>query len=83
MGTGRFCCFACGLLENFVFPHGDVSGIFLLQRLKEKVKGRLEVVAVLPGPAVFDHIHDHFKVLFLRRSLMEQVEDQGCIQGNF
>ena len=32
-------CFAGGLLEHFVLPHGDVVGVFFLQRLKEQVKG--------------------------------------------
>ena len=60
-----------------------MAGVLLLQRLKEQVQGGLEVVAVLPGPAVLDHIHDHFKVLLLRGRFMEQVEDEGGVQGNF
>ena len=55
--------------------------VLLLQRLKEQVKGGLKIVAVLPGPAVLDHIHDHFKVLLLRGSFMEQVQNERRVQG--
>ena len=73
---------ARGLLENFILPHGDMAGVFVLQGLEQKVQGGLEVVAVLPGPAVLDHIYDGLQVLLLRRGLMEQVEDEGGVQGD-
>ena len=56
---------------------------FLLQSFKEKVQRGLEIIIVLSGAAVLDHIHDHLKILFFRRGLMEQVQDQGGVQGDF
>ena len=55
---------------------------FLLQRLKEHIQGGLKIIVILSGPAVLDHIHDHLQILFLRRGLMEQIQDEGGVQGN-
>ena len=41
------------------------------------------VIIVLFGPAVFDHVNEHFKVLLLRGRFMDQVQDESCIQCNF
>ena len=56
--------------------------ILFLQSLKQHIQRGLEIIVILSGPAVLDHIHDHFKVLLLRGCLMKQIEDEGGVQGD-
>ncbi len=60
-----------------VLPHGNVIGLFFLQRFKEQVKRRLIIVILLSGPSILDHGQQHLHGLFLLRGLMEQVEHKG------
>ena len=41
------------------------------------------VIVILSGPAVFDNVNEHFKVLLLRGRFMDQVQDESCIQCDF
>ena len=61
------------LLENLVLLHGDMVRLLVLQSLKKQVQRRLEVVIVLSGSAILDHIHDHRKVLFRPGRFVHEV----------
>ena len=74
--------FAGGLLEDLILAHGNMVWILFLQSLKQHIQRGLEIIVILSGPAVLDHIHDHFKVLLLRGCLMKQIEDEGGVQGD-
>ena len=71
-----------GLLENLVLPHSNMIRLFLLQSFKEQVQRGTVIAVILLGAAVLDHGQKHFQRLFLGRSLMEQIEHEGAVQGN-
>ena len=41
------------------------------------------VIIVLFGPAVFDHVNEHFKVLLLRGCFMDQIQNESRVQRIF
>ena len=66
-------CFARGLLENMVLPHGNVVRLFFLQGFKEQVKRRLIIVIFFLCTAVFNHIQNRFHVLIFNRRFVQQI----------
>ena len=73
---------AGGLLEHFVLPDSDMVRVLLLQRLEQKIKGGNMVAVPLLGRSILQHGQHHLHGLFLRRSLVEQIQHEGGIQGN-
>ncbi len=66
---------AAGVIVPVVFQ-GDVLRIAHLQPLEENVQSGLVGVVILPDISGPDHLHDHGKILLLRRGLVVQIEDQ-------
>ena len=56
--------------------HSDVIRILLLQSCKESVKGRIFPAVLIGDRTCPEHLHDHWKVLFLLRRLISQIEYQ-------
>ena len=78
-GPGRF---ARRLLENMVFPHGNMVRLLILQRLKQQVQRGAVRLVLLAGPAVFQHIQHRFKVLLLRGRFIQQIQHQRRVQSH-
>ena len=73
----------CSLLEDTVLLAGNAVGFTHFQSLKKDVQRGLVAVIVLMDLGSGDHLHDHGKVLFFGRSLVQQVQHEGLEQGCF
>ena len=78
-----FCGFARRLLENPVLLTGNTVGFAHFQALKQDVQRGLVVVIILMDLGRSNHFHDHRKVLFFGRGLVQQVQHKGLEQGGF
>ena len=78
-----FCRLAGGLLEYLILPQGHTFRMLMLHRLKQQVQRRDVFVIILPDFSVFQHAHDHGKVLFICRRFLVQHEDNGLEQSCF
>ena len=78
-----FCRLAGGLLEYLILPQGHTFRMLMFHRLKQQVQRRDVFVIILPDFSVFQHAHDHGKVLFILRRFLVQHEDDGLEQSCF
>ena len=65
-----FRCLARRLLEYLILPQGHTFRMLMFHRLKQQVQRRDVFVIILPDFSVFQHAHDHGKVLFIRRRFL-------------
>ena len=78
-----FRCLARRLLEYLILPQGHTFRMLMFHRLKQQVQRRDVFVIILPDFSVFQHAHDHGKVLFILRRFLVQHEDNGLEQSCF
>ena len=67
------------LLEHLILPQGDMAGVFLLQRLKQKIQRGLIIAVALFRRTVFQHGEHHFHGLLLWRRLMQKIQHKGTV----
>ena len=71
------------LFENVILPHGYMIRLFFLQCLKKQVQRRLIIVVLFFRPAELNHGEHHFHRLLVWRRLMQQIQHESGIKGNF
>ena len=79
----RFRGLASRLFENAVLLTSDAVGFVHFQSLEQDVQRGLVGVIVLVDFGGGNHFHDHRKVLFFGRGLVQQVQHKGLEQGCF
>ena len=58
-------------------------GLLCLQRVKHQVHGVLELLVILPDLHRVDELDEGGEILFLHRSLVVDISDEGAVQKRF
>ena len=73
----RLCCFSCCKFENVILLNCNMVGVSFFQRIKQLVNRRRRGISAfffICNSSIFNHIHQHRKILFFRRCFIEKIE---------
>ena len=71
------CCFPGRLFVNLVLPQRYALRVFLFHGAEQHIQRRKVFLIFLFHLGIFQHSHDHGKILLIRRRLLMEHEDDG------